>query len=227
MNKETFPTCIGFIMDGNRRWAKAHRLAPLDGHKKGYEVFLETIRLLKDMSIAHGVFYAFSTENWNRPEDEVSYLMKLFKSGLIKMLSRVGEESVRVRVVGERQRFTQEIQKLICDLEEKSAHYRDTTIWVLLSYGGRAEIVDAVNRAVSTGGAMTESSFSTLLWTADMPDPDLIIRTSGEERLSNFLPWQSVYSELMFTKTLWPDFGKEEFQRMLLAYGERKRRRGV
>jgi undecaprenyl diphosphate synthase len=153
--------------------------------------------------------------------------MELFKEALTSILKDLEKDKVRVRIVGERERFSKELQSLMYELEEKSAPYVGTTIWLTLSYGGRAEIVDAVNCAVEGGEQVTEASFGKLLWTKDMPDPDLIIRTGGELRLSNFLPWQSVYSELFFTKTYWPDFGKEEFERMLEQYAERDRRKGA
>ena len=227
MEKEqSLPACIGFIMDGNRRWAKKNLLESLEGHKKGSEVFHTMVRTLRDRGIKHGVFYAFSTENWNRSEREVNYLMELLKNEVKELLKGVDEEKVGIRFIGERARLSEELQRLIAELEEKSSAYTSTTIWIAFSYGGRAEIIEAVNKAVERGGKVSEESFGDLLWTKGMPDPDIIIRTGGEERLSNFLTWQSVYSELFFTDTYWPDFGKEEFERILEEYGNRQRRRG-
>jgi undecaprenyl diphosphate synthase len=221
-NKTMKPTCVGFIMDGNRRWATDQGLPTLSGHLAGAEVFVETVKMVHELAIPHAVFYAFSTENWKRSPEEVEYLMGLFGD----MLKRV--ESVVVRIIGDRTRFSPELQANMAALEERSNEYHGgTTIWIALSYGGRAEIVAAVNKAITAGQSVDETSFGELLWTAGMPDPDLIIRTGGEQRLSNFLPWQSVYSELMFTTTYWPAFTKEEFTRMLAQYGERQRRFGT
>lgn len=223
---ENMPSCIGFIMDGNRRWAREKNLDTLEGHQKGKEAFQTVVRTLRDREIAHGIFYAFSTENWGRSDREIRYLMKLFKGMLTDLLHDLSEEGVRIRIVGDRSRFTKDLQELMEEIEEKSSEYEKTTIWIALSYGGRAEIVDAVNRAIEAGEKITEDSFSELLWTKGMPDPDIIIRTSGEERLSNFLPWQSVYSEFFFVKTYWPDFGESELQSILEEYAGRKRRKG-
>lgn len=220
------PTCIGFIMDGNRRWAKERGLPTLEGHQKGFEAFQNIIRAVRDAEVDHAIFYAFSTENWERSEEEVSYLMQLFREGLKELQGDIEEEKVRVRFVGDRSHLPQELVTQMETLEEKSTPYQNTTIWVALSYGGRAEIVDAVNRAIAEKEPVTEATFSKFFWTAQMPDPDIIVRTSGEQRLSNFLPWQAVYSEFFFVDTYWPDFGKDEFQGILEAYGERKRRKG-
>ena len=221
------PECIGFIMDGNRRWAKEQGLETLAGHKRGLDVFYDVSAWVKEAGIPHAVFYAFSTENWMREKFEVDYLMQLFKLSLERMIDDIEERQVRVRVVGQRDDFSTELQALMKDLENKTVRYKDTTIWVALSYGGRAEIVSACNEAIRLGAPVTEESFAQLLYTVAMPDPDLIIRTSGEQRLSNFLPWQSVYSELFFTPTYWPAFTKDEFTRILAQYGDRQRRRGV
>lgn len=219
---DTLPTCVGFIMDGNRRFATEQGLTTLEGHKAGEANFFEIIEVLRELKIKHGVFYAFSTENWQRSELEVSYLIELFDHALAQV------SEVELRIIGERTRFSAELQKKMADLEEKSIQYRGgTTVWVALSYGGRAEILDAVQKAIATGVTVDETTFRNLMWSAGMPDPDLIIRTGGEQRLSNFLPWQSVYSELMFTPTYWPAFTKEEFTRMLAQYADRQRRYGA
>lgn len=218
--------CVGIIMDGNRRWARKQGMDVLRGHRKGREVFHTLVRFLRDSDIAHGIFYAFSTENWNRSEKEVAYIMELLKLEIEQLLEGIDEEKVRIRVVGERERLSSELRSLIEEIEKKSRPYTDTTIWIALSYGGRAEIVAAANEAVRRGKKVTEESFNELFWTTGMPDPDLIIRTSGEQRLSNFLPWQSVYSEFFFTETYWPDFGIEELESILEEYGRRQRRRG-
>jgi len=222
--------CVGFIMDGNRRWAKTAGKRSLEGHRKGAETFTEIARAIRDRHIPHAVFYAFSTENWQRSEEEVQYLMDLFGEFLDtaeKKLKDSKEKKVHIKIVGRKGDFPAHLQKRISELEEKNKEVEaDTTIWVALSYGGRAEIVEAVNRAIAKGEEVNEESFNELLWTAQMPDPDIIIRTSGEQRLSNFMTWKSVYSELFFTDTYWPAFGKEELESILDAYQERQRRRG-
>jgi undecaprenyl diphosphate synthase len=221
------PTCLGFIMDGNRRFAKEQGLPTLKGHEKGRDVFLDFIRFIRDEGISHAVFYAFSTENWNRSEDEVLYLMMLFSELLAQMSEKLSEQGVRVRIVGRRQDFSSQLQTQISELEEKSAKYSGTTIWIALSYGGRAEIVQAVNQAIKNGVKVDEASFEELLWTAGMPDPDMIVRTSGEQRLSNFLLWQSAYSEFYFIEKHWPALTKADFDDILSQYAKRERRKGA
>lgn len=221
------PQCLGFIMDGNRRWAKEQNLPTLDGHQKGLDVFLNIVRYVREAKIPNAVFYAFSTENWKRSDMEVSYLMELFKNLLQKMSAELDEEGVRVRIVGRRSDFSPELQKQMNELETKSASHTGTTVWIALSYGGRAEIIEATNQAIKAGEAVTEETFEQLLWTADMPDPDMIIRTSGEARLSNFLTWRSVYSELYFIDKHWPALTKADFEDILLQYAIRERRHGA
>ncbi len=214
-------------MDGNRRWAKEQNLPTLEGHRKGLDVFLDVVRFVRDEEIQHAVFYAFSTENWKRAETEVSYLLSLFSGLLMRMSEELSEQGVRVRIVGRREDFSAELQEQIVALEEKSKGYTGTTIWVALSYGGRAEIVEAVNIAVRAGKEVDEASFEALLSTADMPDPDMIVRTSGECRLSNFLTWKSVYSELYFIEKHWPALTKDDLKDILLQYAKRERRHGA
>jgi undecaprenyl diphosphate synthase len=220
------PQCVGFIMDGNRRWAKEQGKETMVGHKAGEDTFYEVAKWVKAAGIPHAVFYAFSTENWLRDNVEVSYLMDLFASFMLQLKGEIDTLEMRVRVIGERTRFSTRLQDLMSDLEQASARYTGTTIWVALSYGGRAEIVAACNQAIAAGVPITEQTFSQHLWTAGMPDPDLIIRTGGDMRLSNFLPWQAVYSELFFTDTYWPAFTKDEFTRIVGQYADRQRRRG-
>jgi len=220
------PTCVGFIMDGNRRWAKERGEATLLGHQAGEAKFYEVAQWVKEATIPHAVFYAFSTENWFRDKVEVAYLQELFLSFTKQMLGEVHDWQCRIKVVGDLSSFTPELQAAIAELESVSVVYTKTTLWVALSYGGRAEIVAAVNKAIANGESVDEETFSKYLWSAGMPDPDIIIRTGGDQRLSNFLPWQAVYSELMFTSTYWPAFTKAEFTRMLTQYGDRQRRFG-
>lgn len=225
------PRCIGFIMDGNRRWAKAHNLPTLEGHRKGGEVLLNTIRYVRDREIPHAVFYAFSTENWKRSEAEVADLMKVFLWGadtIVKSLlsENTAEHTVQFRFIGDVDRFPKDVSDRLRALEQAYPH-ATTTIWIAVSYGGRAEIVSAVNQAVTTGTSVTEESFPSLLMTAGMPDPDMIVRTGGAERLSNFLPWQSVYSELLFIDTLWPAIDTDALDRIFEEYARRIRNFGV
>lgn len=219
------PACVGIILDGNRRWAKANGVSKLDGHRAGMETLKKTVRFVRDSSIKHLVVYAFSTENWNRDKDEVSYLMDLFREAINKEMMELGKENVRVRFIGQRDRFSDDLRHAMADIEDKTSTNDAITLWVCLSYGGRAEIVAAA-KAAAEAGEVTEETLMQNLWTTGMPDPDIIIRTGGEKRLSNFLPWQAVYSELFFIETLCPDFDKEEFDSILAEFATRERRRG-
>lgn len=223
--KEEVAQCVGIIMDGNRRWAKERGLKTFEGHRAGKEVLKKSARFARTRGVKHLVVYAFSTENWNRSSIEVSYLLSLFQEIFEKELKELGEEGARIRFVGQRERFSKELQKAMETLEKETAE-NDFTLWIGLSYGGRSEIISAVEKALSAGGEITEESFAKNLWTVGMPDPDIIIRTGGEKRLSNFLPWQGVYSELFFTDTLWPDFTPKEFDLILTEFSERERRHG-
>lgn len=221
----TTPRCAGIIMDGNRRWAKERGLPKLEGHRAGSERLKETARLTRARDITHLVVYAFSTENWNRDPAEVSYLMDLFRESIQKEMSELGKEGIRIRFAGQRERFSPGLQRAMISVEEKTKQHDSLTLWICLSYGGRAEIATAA-RAAAEKGEVTEESLAHHLWTAEMPEPDLIIRTGGEKRLSGFLAWQSVYSELFFTDTYWPDFGEKEFDSILAEFATRERRRG-
>jgi undecaprenyl diphosphate synthase len=231
MEQTKLPTCLGFIMDGNRRFAKEQGLETFEGHKQGGDVLLSCVHWLRDTGISHGVFYAFSTENWNRSEVEVSYLMDLFRTWLknieTELVTAADDKKVRVRIIGRRTDFAEDIQIQMNELEAASQEFEvKTTIWIALSYGGRAEIIEAVNKAIKNGEDVTEKDFESLLWTANMPDPDMIIRTSGEQRLSNFLTWRSVYSELYFMEKHWPALSQSDFEAILIEYEKRERRRG-
>ncbi len=221
------PKCVGFIMDGNRRWATTQGRPQYDGHLRGYEVLKEVIRIVHSHHIPHMVCYAFSTENWNRSETEVAFLTELMRTGLRELRTDEEGRKINYRFIGQIDRLPIDVQSEIRFLEEANHANTELTVWIALSYGGRAEIIEAANRAVENGEKVTEETFEKLLWTTDMPDPDLIIRTSGEQRISNFLLWQSAYSEYVFTPTLWPDFGEAEFQSILEQYAQRKRRNGV
>ncbi len=220
------PHCLGFIMDGNRRFAGEQGLETTAGHVAGKDKLIEVMRWSKEVGVKHLVVYAFSTENWQRSEAEVVGLLGLFSQS-IKELEAESERDFAVRFIGRRKDFSSELQAEMQHLENDTAvGDKKLTLWIALSYGGRAEIVEAVNLAVKGGEVVTEESFAKLLWADDMPDPDLIVRTGGEVRLSNFLPWQSVYSELHFTPTYWPAFTKEEFNSILETYAARERRKG-
>ena len=218
---------IGIIMDGNRRWAKARSLPSLAGHEAGFEKVKEVIEWGIAAKVSNIILYAFSTENWKRSEEEVSYLMALIERGFRERMGDIVKLGVRVRVIGERERFSKNLQQIIREVEEKSAANTVLTVTLGLSYGGQRDIVQAAN-ALLAGGVheVSEDSIRGALWASDVPDPDLIIRPGGEKRLSNFLLWQSAYAELFFTDTLWPDFTKEEFSRILDEYRARERRRG-
>lgn len=220
------PRSIGIIMDGNRRWAKARGLPTLEGHRRGYEKVREVLGWAKDSGVGAVVVYAFSTENWNRAKEEVSYLMDLFRRVIGSLVADAKENGTRIIFIGDRTRVPEDIRTLMEDAEKATTSNSAFTLGIALSYGGRDEILRAIARASEIGKKLSESEFSALLDTADIPDPDLIIRTSGEKRLSGFLPWQAVYSELFFVETMWPDFSREEFDRILNEYDERERRYG-
>ena len=220
-------------MDGNRRWAKNQGLLPLLGHRAGSESLKKIVRVGNDLGIQHMIFYTFSTENWNRTDEEVSYLMNLIGEFAEKEFEAFHKEGGVLHFVGEMSRFSPKLQTLFADLEEKSKNNTGTHVYFALNYGGRAEILSVVKKIVTENSQnkiqpenITEEYFAKHLQTGDMPDPDIIIRTSGEMRLSGFLPWQGVYSELFFTKTLWPDFSKEEFLKILEEFNDRERRMG-
>lgn len=221
------PRSIGVIMDGNRRWAKEQGLETLFGHQKGAEKIHELLEWAQEAQIEHVILYAFSTENWNRTQAEVSYLMVLFEEYFKKWMEHAREKSIRIRFIGDHTLASEKIQQIIQTVEETTKEGRNGTLTVAFSYGGRAEILAAVNKLLNDGKTeVSEEEFSSALWTSEIPDPDLILRTGGEQRLSNFLPWQSVYSELFFTNTKWPALTKEEFFSILEEYRGRERRRG-
>lgn len=220
-------TCIGIIMDGSRRWARERNLPIFEGHAEGYKRLQEVVRWTREAGIKNAVAYAFSTENWQRSSEEVGYLMKLFRSILENETKKMLDEKVRVRFVGDRSRFGEDMQQMMKKMETATEASYDITLYLLMSYGGRTEIVAAANALLAEGvTAVTEDTFSHKLWSYPMPDPDLIIRTGGEKRLSNFLPWQSAYSELFFSDSFWPDFSKEEFNSILAEFVTRERRHG-
>jgi undecaprenyl diphosphate synthase len=224
--KDRKPTCIGIILDGNRRWAKERGIPAFEGHRQGMNNIEPIARAACHRGIQHLIVYAFSTENWNRSADEVSYLMEIFESTARERLSTLSEEKIAVRFVGEIERFSQSLRDAMREAEEKNPRDPKLTLWVCLSYGGRAEIVHAASEVMKKNRALTEESIAENLWTAGMPDPDLIIRTGGEQRISNFLLWQSAYSELFFVPTYWPAFTKDDLDAVISEYAKRERRMG-
>lgn len=215
------PRHVAVIMDGNGRWAKSKGLPRLMGHRAGADALDRVMHYCRDAGVEFLTVYAFSTENWKRSTEEVSGLMKLLSSFIHKKEKELVGNGIRFRVIGRRTDLSEKLQKEIAALEEKTAGGSFTLV-VALSYGGRDEILRAA--AKFQGG--TEEDFSALLDTAGIPDPDLIVRTSGELRLSNFLLWQAAYAEFYFTDVLWPDFGREEFDKALASFAKRERRMG-
>ena len=185
-----------------------------------------TIRAVRDKKIPHLAVFLFSTENWKREASEVAYLMDLFRMQWESELKELGKEGVRVRFAGQRERFSKDLQEAMASIERDTADNTQLTLWACMSYGGRAEIVAAARSLAAAGEEITEESLRNHLWTAEMPDPDIIIRTSGEKRLSGFLLWAGAYSELFFIDTMWPDFTKEHLEQVLKEYTQRERRLG-
>lgn len=232
VSKEKLPVHVGFIMDGNGRWASKRGLPRSIGHKEGAETFNRITRRCKDLGIKYVTYYAFSTENWSRPADEVSALMKLFEQYLGDAEKYV-KDNTRLIFLGDKSKFSEKLRLRMEELEEKSRDFDSMTVLLAMNYGGRDEIVRAARRAAAlvkdrsiTPNQIDESLFSSLLYTGGIPDPDLIIRPGGEKRLSNFLTWESAYSELYFTDVLWPDFNAKELDKALEDFAQRGRRFG-
>lgn len=225
--KKNTPKSIGFILDGNRRWARKNKLPIIEGHRKGIETLKNTALAAKEEGIKSMVVYAFSTENWKRGKTEVKNLMNVFREFLDTKVQDLEKEGVRIKCIGQVEKFPKDIQKRIKDVETRTKKHKAFTLIVALSYGGRAEIISAIKKlSISELKRLTESKLEQYLWTKDIPDPDLIIRTGGERRLSNFLTWQSVYSEFFFPKVYAPEFTKKDFRDILDEYYERERRYG-
>lgn len=233
---EVLPQHIGFIMDGNGRWAKMRGLERSEGHKAGAKTFRRIVEYCADVGIKHVTFYAFSTENWSRPEKEVKALMKLFKEYLLEADEREKENDIRqsrIRFIGEREGLPKDLLHLIEKAEKVSNKYSKITVNVALNYGGRAELTHAVKeiaKKVKNGEMsvddISEDVIGDYIYTAGQPDPDIIVRPSGEYRLSNFLTWQSAYSEFWFSDILWPDFTEKDVNDILFDYQKRNRRFG-
>ena len=224
---------VAIIMDGNGRWATNRGWPRLVGHRKGAERVKEIVRIAPDLGIEWITLYAFSTENWKRSTEEVLGLMAIFARYIQREADRLAAEGVRMRFIGDRTRLAPKLQRLMAGIESKTAHLTRLNLTVAINYGGRDEILRAV-RALAFDTAegrfdaadLTEAALSARLDTAMLPDPDLVIRTSGETRTSNFLPWQAAYAEYEFTETLWPDFTPDELAAILSRFSNRDRRFG-
>lgn len=237
LDQDNIPTHIAVIMDGNGRWAKKRALNRLRGHKAGIEAVRETIRCANDCGVDYLTIYSFSTENWKRPEEEVKGLMELFAKTMLAEVDGLHEEHVRVRTIGDLSLLPEETRAAFDEAWEKTKNNTGMTLVVAVNYGSRQEILQAtrawtnnVARAAHAGEPipeLTEEAFELGLDTADIPDPDLLIRTSGEMRVSNFLLWQIAYSEFVCTDVLWPDFDRYELLRCMLEYQNRDRRFGA
>jgi undecaprenyl diphosphate synthase len=216
-------------MDGNGRWAARRRLPVAAGHRAGTRALRRTVEAAIDLGVESLCVYAFSTENWSRPPDEVDALMEIFIETIERELPDLAREGVRTRFIGRRDRATAELLAKIERLEESTAANDRLQLWIAFDYGGRAEIVEATRRLVEEGvdpRDIDENAIAARLYAPEMPEPDLIIRTSGELRISNFLLWQLAYSELVFVDTLWPDFGERQLREALAQYASRRRRFG-
>lgn len=220
------PRHVAVIMDGNGRWARKRALPRKVGHRAGVKTMLSIVRHAFETGIEYVTVYAFSTENRFRPKDEVDSLMALIRRNFATTFRELVDGGIRVLILGERSYFPADIEELIGKLERDSAAGTKGTLMVALNYGSRDELVRAVNAAVQGGITVDEEKLSALLYTAGAPDPDLIIRTGGEKRLSNFLLYQAAYSELFFTDTLWPDFSPAEFDGIIEEFSHRTRRFG-
>jgi len=228
--QKNIPYHLGIIMDGNRRWAKSKGLPTLEGHRRGYQKVKEVGRWCKKKGIKVLTVWAFSTENWNRSEKEVNYLMKLLERALSKKeIAWLNKDGIRLRVIGQKERLNKNLQIAIEKAEETTKNNKEGILNLAISYGGRPEIVETIKKIIKKKVSLdkiNEDLINQNLWTAGLPDPDLIIRTSGELRLSGFLIWQSVYSELFFLKKHWPDFTEKDLDIILADYAQRQRRFG-
>lgn len=228
------PQHVAIIMDGNGRWAKQRGLPRAAGHRQGAEAVRKVLRAAVDVGISYLTLYSFSSENWSRPLEEVRDLMGLLKLYLRSEISELNANGIRIKVIGQRERLSRDINDLIDQAERTTAGNVRMTLVLALSYGGRQEITEAVRKIAESVQAgelkpedITPEKIASHLDSHDIPDPDLVIRTSGEQRLSNFLPWQTAYSELVFTDRLWPDFSREDLEAAVAEYSRRERRFGT
>jgi undecaprenyl diphosphate synthase len=228
------PKHVAIIMDGNGRWAKARGLPRTAGHRKGVEAVRRTVEAARELGIPYLTMFGFSSENWRRPEGEVFDLMQLLRFYLRSEIAELHKNGVRLRVIGDRSKLSGDIVTMIEKAEELTRGNTELNLIIALSYGSRQEIADAARQMVRDAlegrlrpEDVTEESFSARLLTRDIPDPDLLIRTSGEQRISNFLLWQSAYTELVFVDTLWPDFTKRDLEDAIREFNQRDRRYGA
>jgi undecaprenyl diphosphate synthase len=225
----TLPTHVGIVVDGNRRWARAHGLPTLEGHRRGYARVKEVARWLINRGVPWATFYLFSTENWNRAKEEVSYLMALLEEGLRRDVDEYVRDYIRLRFVGDREGLSLRIRDGMAQAEERTAAGARGTMVAAINYGGHHDIVHAIQRLARAGVDLTVVTAEQLkgaLSTAELPPLDLVIRTSGEQRLSNFLLWEAAYTEMYFTPTYFPDFDERELDQALEWYAGRERRYG-
>jgi len=223
------PAHVAIIMDGNGRWATRRGLPRVAGHREGVKAARAIVRAADTLGLRYLTLYAFSTENWSRPSDEVDALMEIFVETIERELPDLAREGVRTRFIGRRDRANPTLRAKIERLEEGTARNERLQLWIAFDYGGRAEIVEATRRIVEEGldpRDIDENAIGSRLYAPEMPEPDLLIRTSGELRVSNFLLWQLAYTELVFVDTLWPDFGERQLRQALVEYAGRRRRFG-
>lgn len=224
------PHHIGIIMDGNRRWAKAQGRPTMEGHRQGYEKVKEVTKWCIQKEVKILSIFAFSTENWKRTEEEIGYLMNLLEMFVRSDLKDLHEKNIRVRIIGKRDRLRPSILEALDEAERTTEHNTGLTLGICFNYGGRQEIVDACKKIIEQGipaDQLTEQTITSHLYWPDMPEPDLIIRTSGEERMSGFLLWECAYSELYWCQSHWPAFSEQDFDTALATYAERQRRYGA
>ena len=226
VDKNRLPRHIAIIMDGNGRWAKKRGLPRTAGHKVGAETFRSIATYCQELGIQYLTIYAFSTENWKRPKDEVDTLMNLLEQYLQEAIDTMERDHIRLKVLGDAAALSPKLQRMIAETNDISVHYDGFQTNICLNYGGRAEILRAAQLCAAAGEDWTEENFSKYLWSAGIPDPELIIRPSGELRLSNFLLWQCAYSEFYFCDTLWPDFTRADLDKAIIDYQKRDRRFG-
>ncbi len=225
-NQFSLPRHLGIILDGNRRWAKEHGLPTPEGHRKGFENVKLIIQAAQDREIKTLTLFCFSTENWNRPKEEIDYLMDIFRKSLSDYFGKFNGKNVKINVLGQKEKFARDIKEQMEKIESETKNNTGMILNLALSYGGRAELVDAIKKIVKKGidpDKITEDTVKENLWTSDV---DLIIRTGGEQRLSGFLLWQAAYSEFLFVKKYWPDFDENDLDAALADYASRQRRFG-
>jgi undecaprenyl diphosphate synthase len=217
-------------MDGNGRWAAARGLPVAEGHREGARALRRTVEAAVDLGVRSLAVYAFSTENWARPADEVEAIIELLGETIDRELPDLARQGVRTRFFGRRDRIPAELQEKMANLESETAHLDRLQLWIAFDYGGRAELVEATRALLRAGASpetLSEADVAARLSAPELPDPDLVIRTSGEQRLSNFLLWQTAYAELVFDETYWPDFGEERLRFAIEEYARRGRRFGA